>query len=75
METAQGTYERWQGLRETYLERARDASKLTIPTLIPQAGLTSSTKFPTPFQSVGSRGVNNLANALNISLHLKLLNI
>tara|TARA_R110000824_G_scaffold112137_7_gene261113 strand:- start:2570 stop:4102 length:1533 start_codon:yes stop_codon:yes gene_type:complete len=68
METAQGTYERWQGLRETYLERARDASKLTIPTLIPQAGLTSSTKFPTPFQSVGSRGVNNLANALNISL-------
>jgi hypothetical protein len=68
MEKCQRTYERWQGERETYLERARDSSKLTIPTLIPEAGNSASTKYETPFQSVGSRGVNNLANALNISL-------
>ena len=68
MEKCQRTYERWQGERERYLERARDASKLTIPTLIPPSGNSASTKYETPFQSVGSRGVNNLANALNISL-------
>ena len=68
MEKCQSTYERWQGEREMYLERARDASKLTIPTLIPPSGNSASTKYETPFQSVVSRGVNNFANALNISL-------
>ena len=63
MEKCQRTYERWQGERETYLERARDSSKLTIPTLIPPSGNSASTRYETPFQSVGSRGVNNLANA------------
>lgn len=68
MKSCKETYERWQGEREMYLERARDASKLTIPTLIPPSGNSASTRYETPFQSVGSRGVNNLANALNISL-------
>ena len=68
MESAKATYEKWQGKREMYLERARDASKLTIPTLVPPLGNSASTRYDTPFQSVGSRGVNNLANALNISL-------
>ena len=39
-----------------------------IPTLIPDEGSNHSSKFPTPFQSVGARGVNNLASALLLSL-------
>lgn len=68
MAKAKATYEKWQGIRTSYLDRARDASKLTIPTLVTEEGTSGSTKFETPFQSVGARGVNNLASALLMSL-------
>ncbi len=68
MALAKATYEKWQGKRNPYLTRARDASKLTIPTLFTEEGTTGSTKFTTPYQSVGARGVNNLASALLMSL-------
>ena len=67
-DTAQGLYTKMCGERDSYLQRARDASKLTIPTLIPDEGATGSTSFPVPYQSVGARGVNNLASALLLSL-------
>ena len=67
-DTAQGLYMKMCGDRDSYLSRARDASRLTIPTLIPDEGATGSTTYPTPFQSVGARGVNNLASALLLSL-------
>lgn len=54
--------------RFSYLERARDCSRLTLPHLIPDEGDQRATKFPTPYQSVGARGVNNLASALLLSL-------
>ena len=68
METAQATYEKWQGFREPYLERARRSAALTIPTLVTEKGNHSSQKFPTPYQSVGARGVNNLASAMLLGL-------
>jgi len=54
--------------REVFLERARDSAELTIPTLFPPKGANESTNFPTPYQSVGSRGVMNLASKLMLAL-------
>lgn len=67
-ETAKSLYLRLETQRFAYLERARDCSRLTLPHLIPDEGDKSSFKFPTPYQSVGARGVNNLASALLLSL-------
>ena len=66
--TAKSWYEKEQGNRDPYLRRAREASKLTIPTLITEEGDKSGEKLKTPFQSVGARGVNNLSSALLMSL-------
>lgn len=63
-----GIYEQLAVDRDTYLDRARDAALVTIPTLVPPEGHSSSTKYYTPYQSVGSRGVNNLAAKLLLSL-------
>ena len=68
MKTAQSMYDSLQTERYSYLERARDVAKLTIPTLLPEEGANYSTKFSTPYQSAGARGVNNLASALLLSL-------
>ena len=54
--------------RLPFLQRARDAAKLTIPTLLPPEGHTNESEFATPYQSIGSDGVNNLASAMLISL-------
>ena len=66
--TAQGRYQQCESLRETFLDRARDSAKLTLPTLIPPSGATGTTKYSTPFQGIGARGVNNLASKLLLSL-------
>lgn len=54
--------------REPFLTRAIEASQYTIPTLVPPMGHTKSTKFYTPYQSIGARGVNNLASKLLLAL-------
>ena len=54
--------------REPYLSRARDCSELTIPTLFPALNVSAATEFPTPFQSIGARGVMNLASKLMLAL-------
>lgn len=61
-------YENLSSTRTTYLERAREAAKLTIPSLVPDSGHSSATKLYTPYQGVGARGVNNLASKLLLSL-------
>lgn len=61
-------YERLATEREPFLERARDCSKLTLPLVIRSDGDSSTTDYDTPYQSVGSRGVNNLASELLLSL-------
>lgn len=66
--TAEVWYEKQQGRRSPYLTRAREASKLTIPTLVTAEGDRSSETLKTPYQSVGARGVNNLSSALLMSL-------
>lgn len=54
--------------REIVLSRARDASRFTIPSLIPAEGFNESTELELPYQSLGARGVNNLANKLLLAL-------
>jgi hypothetical protein len=61
-------YAQLESARDAFLQRARDAAELTIPTLVPPAGHNGTTNYATPYQSVGSRGVNNLASKLLLTL-------
>ena len=61
-------YQACFGERESYLQRARDCAKLTIPTLMRDSGDNHSTNYETPFQSIGARGVNHLASKLLLTL-------
>ena len=54
--------------RQLFLDRAREAALLTLPQLFPAEGANESTKYPTPYQSLGAKGVNNLANKIILSL-------
>lgn len=66
--TAQGRYESLTPSRSPFLQRARDAARVTIPGLFPPEGANGGTNYDTPFQSVGSRGINNLASKLLLAL-------
>lgn len=67
-QTAAGRYGQLEQDRRPFLDRARDASKLTLPTLIPPDAASNVTKYYTPFQGIGARGVNNLASKLLLAL-------
>ena len=66
--TIEGRYNQYARDRELFLERGRDCAQFTIPTLIPDEGSSSTSRFNTPFQGIGARGVNNLASKLLLSL-------
>ena len=68
MKNAQARYSQLEALREPFLTRARDSAKLTIPSLLPPSGHTGHSKFSTPSQSLGARGVNNLSSKLLLAL-------
>ena len=61
-------YQGCEAERESYLRRSRDASALTIPFLVPPEGHSANTQYSTPYQSIGARGVNNLASKLLLAL-------
>lgn len=67
-ETAKARYTKLDVIRGPYLTRARECATLTIPSLVPPEGATGATKLPTPFQSLGARGTNNLAAKLLLAL-------
>jgi hypothetical protein len=66
--TAAGRYSQLEAARRPFLDRGREAAALTIPSLLPPDGHTGSTKFKTPYQGIGARGVNNLASKLLLTL-------
>jgi len=66
--SAAGRYQQLETAREPFLTRARDAAKLTIPTLVPPQGAGPHTKYHTPYQSLGADGVNNLSAKLLLAL-------
>lgn len=66
--TAQGRYDSLTAGRSPYILRAQRASAYTIPGLFPPVGANGGTEYEAPFQSVGARGVNNLASKLLLAL-------
>ena len=66
--SVEGQYQKLEIERETYLERARESAELTIPHLYPPKGNNANTEYTTPYQSVGARGVMNLASKLMLAL-------
>lgn len=66
--TAAKRFEKADGKRDQILQRGRDAADLTIPALMPPQGIDENSNLPTPYQSLGARGVNNLTSKLRLSL-------
>ena len=66
--TAKERYLKLKDKREMFVDRAQECSELTISSLIPTDGHNHSAKIYNPFQSVGARGVNNLASKLLLLL-------
>lgn len=64
---AAGRYEALKKYREPYLKRAREAAELTVPHLMPAEGDTGNDPLYQPYQSLGARGVRNLASKLLIT--------
>ena len=63
-----GRYAQLAAVREELLERSRDMAAVTIPSVFPNQETTENQALPTPYQSVGARAVNNLANKLLLTL-------
>ena len=61
-------YTQLESDRTSFLDRAREVATLTIPTLMPEQGHSGSSVYSTPYQSIGARGVNNLASKLLMTL-------
>ena len=68
MGTAQELWEKLNTRRQGSLYRARECAELTIPGLLPPEGHDETNPLPTPYQSLGARGVNNLASKLLLAL-------
>lgn len=66
--TAKALYEQLSSDRSPYLTRARRAAELTVPFLFPKEGVSGSTSFDEPSQSLGARGVRHLASKLQLAL-------
>jgi hypothetical protein len=68
LETAKGIYTRLSEDRAPYITRAEQAAEYTIPSLFPKSGSGASTTFKTPYQSLGARGLNNLAAQILLAI-------
>ena len=68
MATAKERFTTLNSKRDQVLQRGRDCSDITIPSLMPPEGADENTVLSTPYQSLGSRGVNNLASKLRLAL-------
>ena len=68
MGTAEARYRSLETFRQSFLDRARDCSELTIPSLIPPDIHNATSDLYQPFQGIGARGVNNLASKLSLAL-------
>ena len=69
METARQRYSKLTSGRTAFLDVALDCAKLTIPTLmLNEEQKAEYTKFKTPWQSVGAKGVVTLASKLMLGL-------
>lgn len=68
--TLAGEYELMKQDRQPYLDKAREAAKYTIPSLIADdtQKLKNIKQIATPNQSVGADGVNNLSSKVTMTM-------
>lgn len=66
--TAKDRYNKLEGERHSYTDRAEKCAKYTIPMAFPKESDTYTTNYETPYQSIGARGVNNLTSKLMLAL-------
>ena len=66
--TLAGRYDQLKTNRDPFLQRGRDCSKVTIPSICPDSNQGDHGKLKTPWQSTGARGVTHLAHKLGITL-------
>lgn len=67
---AKKRYDKLAKTRNNYLTRAEEAASLTIPQLYTgnYDNENDGQNYPNPYQSLGARGVNNLANKIILTL-------
>ena len=63
-----GEYDRLSSERSPYLNRAREASKYTVPALLPPEGRQGGNRLRRGFSNFGARCVNSLASKLLLSI-------
>lgn len=64
-------YAALEGERNIWLDRARNAARLTVPYLIPLSdsyGDGQNDKHPLPWNGIGARGVHNIASRMLLAL-------
>jgi hypothetical protein len=66
--SAQARYHALESDREQFLSEGRRCAALTLPYLLTPDGLEQGGDLPTPYQSVGAKGVNVLSAKLLLSL-------
>ena len=71
--TAAARWERLEGDRSQYLDRAIDCSALTIPSLIPESdnsdGYMVNNNLPSLYQGAGARGLNGISAKTMLALY------
>ena len=66
--SARSRYNKLESERKPYIDRAQKCAQYTIPMLFPKDTDNASTTYETTYQSIGARGVNNLASKLMLAL-------
>ena len=66
--TLAGRYDQLKTNRDPFLQRGRDCSKVTIPSICPDSNQGDHGKLKTPWQSTGARGIAHLSHKLLITL-------
>lgn len=68
IQSAASRYARLASDRTIFLDTARDCAALSLPYLLTPTGVMNGQKLPTPWQSMGAKGVNVMASKLMLSL-------
>lgn len=71
LSTAQARWEALDKCRSAVLNVKRECAELTIPSLLPRERVEDRrdlTNISTPYQNLGTRGVNNVANKMSLAL-------
>ena len=67
-QSAASRYAKLASDRTIFLDTARDCAALSVPYLLTPTGVVNGQKLPTPWQSMGAKGVNVMASKLMLSL-------